>query len=173
MNDFKDAIENRTREHGGLMIDHKFPRGEFNVPDDIPYNEILSNLISTEKSKKTAGKEQCKKYFQILKKDSVGNHNKMKTEFCATCCTCPACEKELSDHTDEQLAKCSKSPAKTPGSRDGKRGILFGIKFWYKGTEDWPAGVPRKGIEAEKGCEGCGWYDVEKWRDALNKQCGS
>jgi len=31
--------------------------------------------------------------------------------------------------------------------------------------------VPRKGIEAEKGCGGCGWYDTAKWREELNKKC--
>ena len=46
----------------------------------------------------------------------------------------------------------------------------MGINFFYKGTEDWPEGVPRKGIEAEKGCEGCGWYDTAKWREELNKK---
>ena len=173
MRGYRDVLEDRTREAGGLMIDHKFPRGEFNVPDDIPYREILDNLASDDDAKVAEGKKQCEKYFQILKKDQVGNHNKMKTEFCGTCCTCHACEKELSDHTDEELEQCSGKPALNPEKRNGKRGIVMGINFFYKGDENWPKGVPRKGIEAEKGCEGCGWYDVAEWKKALNKLSGS
>ncbi len=137
--------------------------------DDIPYNEILDNLESDDQKKVVDGKKQCGKYFQILKKDEVGNHNKMKTEFCGTCCTCHACEKELSDHTEEELKICYENPAMNPDKRNGKRGLVMGVNFFYKGDENWPKGVPRRGKEAEKGCEGCGWYDVEKWKEKLNK----
>ena len=171
MANYKDAVENRERDDRFLMVDHKFPRGQFRVHDDIDNNGILDNLKSNDQSKIITGKEQCKKYYQILKKDDVGNHNKMKDGFCTTCCTCPACEENFSKHTDKQLTECSKKPAKTPGSRNGKRGLVMGINFFYNGgTEDWPKEVPRKGIEAEKGCEGCGWYDIAKWREELNKK---
>jgi len=170
MSGYRDVIENRTREQGGLMVDHKFPRGEFNAPDDIPYGEILKNLESNDKAKVKIGQDQCKKYFQVLKKDDVGNHNKMKAEFCGTCCTCPACESELSNHSDDELKKCSTLPAKRPEKRYGKRGTVMGINFYYGGTTaEWPKGVPRKGLGAEKGCVGCGWYDVAKWREEFNK----
>lgn len=49
----------------------------------------------------------------------------------------------------------------------GKRGTPLGIKFWYQGGEDWPIEVER-GPEAEVGCTGCGWYDLQAWREALN-----
>ena len=52
----------------------------------------------------------------------------------------------------------------------GKRGIMMGINFFYKGDGNWPKEVPKKGIDAEKGCEGCGWYDTQKWREELNKE---
>lgn len=51
----------------------------------------------------------------------------------------------------------------------GLRGTPFGIKFFYEGDERWPEDVPKKGKEAEKGCVGCGWYDMAKWREELNK----
>lgn len=51
----------------------------------------------------------------------------------------------------------------------GKRGIIYGIPFFYKGDENWDSSVPIKGKEAEKGCVGCGWYDIEKWREELIK----
>ena len=54
--------------------------------------------------------------------------------------------------------------------KDGKRGKIYGINFFYKGDENWPKGVPRKGIEAEKGCEGCVWYDVAEWKKAVEKK---
>jgi hypothetical protein len=48
------------------------------------------------------------------------------------------------------------------------RGKLYGIDFFYQGGEKWPANVPKTGKAAEKGCVGCGWYDIEKWRETLN-----
>lgn len=48
-----------------------------------------------------------------------------------------------------------------------KRGILYGIPFFYEGDENWNPNIPKKGKEAEKGCIGCGWYDIEKWRKKL------
>jgi hypothetical protein len=52
--------------------------------------------------------------------------------------------------------------------KTGKRGTPFGIKFFYRGSENWPQRVPPVGSEAEAGCVGCGWYDFAKWREALN-----
>jgi hypothetical protein len=52
----------------------------------------------------------------------------------------------------------------------GKRGYPFGTKFFYEGGEDWPASIPRAGRAAEAGCVGCGWYDMKKWREALNER---
>lgn len=49
-----------------------------------------------------------------------------------------------------------------------KRGILFGINYYYEGDENWEQDIPKMGKDAERGCVGCGWYDVEKWRNELN-----
>lgn len=54
-------------------------------------------------------------------------------------------------------------------SQDGNRGFPFGIKYFYRGAENWPSGVPRKGKNAEQGCVGCGWYDLNEWRKRLNQ----
>jgi hypothetical protein len=51
----------------------------------------------------------------------------------------------------------------------GKRGTLFGIKYFYEGNDNWDANIPKVGKAAEQGCIGCGWYDIEKWREELNK----
>jgi hypothetical protein len=51
----------------------------------------------------------------------------------------------------------------------GKRGVLFGIKYFYKGDENWPSDVPKVGKSAEAGCVGCGWYDMAEWRKSLNE----
>jgi hypothetical protein len=53
--------------------------------------------------------------------------------------------------------------------KTGKRGKPFGIKFWYEKGEDWPS-IHQRGAEAEEGCVGCGWYDFETWRNALNQK---
>lgn len=50
-----------------------------------------------------------------------------------------------------------------------KRGYPFGIPFFYNGDENWDNTIPKKGKEAERGCIGCGWYDLEKWRKELIK----
>lgn len=52
----------------------------------------------------------------------------------------------------------------------GIRGYPFGIEFYYKGSAEWPKNVPMRGKEAEKGCVGCGWYDLEKWRSELKRR---
>lgn len=41
----------------------------------------------------------------------------------------------------------------------GKRPPFHGINFYYKGGEEY---------EEDIGCEGCGWYNPHKWRDAVN-----
>ena len=51
-----------------------------------------------------------------------------------------------------------------------KRGYPYGIKYYYSGGEDWDAKYPEHGADAEKGCVGCGWYDLLKWKEALNKE---
>ena len=51
----------------------------------------------------------------------------------------------------------------------GKRGVIYGISFFYKGGEYWDAKIPAVGKIAEKGCKGCAWYDIERWRSELIK----
>lgn len=77
--------------------------------------------------------------FQLLKKDAGGNHNLLKSR---------ACE------------KCFKTE---------RRGRPFGIDFFYQGNEEWPSDIPKEGKDAEEGCHGCGWYNLEMWREELNK----
>lgn len=55
----------------------------------------------------------------------------------------------------------------------GKRGEIFGIHFYYEGNENWDPSIPKKGKEAEKGCVGCPWYDVDLWRKELLKKLNS
>lgn len=51
----------------------------------------------------------------------------------------------------------------------GKRGVIYGIPFFYKGGPDWDPTIPTVGKIAEKGCVGCAWYDIERWRSELIK----
>ncbi len=50
----------------------------------------------------------------------------------------------------------------------GIRGKIYGIDYFYEGDEHWPKGIPLVGKDAEKGCIGCPWYDIELWRKSLN-----
>ena len=52
----------------------------------------------------------------------------------------------------------------------GKRGVAFGIKYFFEGTEDWDPCIPTKGKDAERGCIGCPWYDFEEWRKHLTQE---
>ena len=49
----------------------------------------------------------------------------------------------------------------------GRRGVIFGIPFYYYGSEKWDNSIPKRGKEAEKGCYGCPWYDIDLWRRKL------
>lgn len=45
--------------------------------------------------------------------------------------------------------------------------------MWNKRLKHvWEIGkdVPEEGEAAEEGCVGCGWYDVAKWKEELNKK---
>lgn len=122
---YTDIIEQRQRAVHELIIDHRFPMERW---DDV--EESLSvSMTESEISKK----------FQLLKKDSSGNHNLLKSRACERCI------------------------------QTGKRGTTFGIKFWYEGNEEWNSDY-QKGIQAEQGCVGCGWYDFDTWRNKLNKK---
>lgn len=51
-----------------------------------------------------------------------------------------------------------------------KRGTIFGINYFYEGNSFWDSKIPKMGKNAEKGCFGCAWYDLEKWRKSLNEK---
>lgn len=49
----------------------------------------------------------------------------------------------------------------------GKRGMIYGIPYYYQGDENWDSNIPKTGTEAERGCIGCPWYDIQRWRMSL------
>jgi hypothetical protein len=57
-----------------------------------------------------------------------------------------------------------------------ERGQIFGIDFFAEGDKNWATNfverdreVVKVGSDAEIGCLGCPWYDIEAWRKALNR----
>jgi hypothetical protein len=50
--------------------------------------------------------------------------------------------------------------------KDGKRGVFFGIRWYFKGSERWEG--PPKGNE--DGCLGCPWHDLAEWKKQLLNQ---
>jgi len=52
---------------------------------------------------------------------------------------------------------------------ENKRGVFMGIKWYYKGNEEWAG----SSFSDEKGCIGCPWYDVKKWKEELLKKINS
>ena len=91
-----------------------------------------------EESNNNISEKEIVQKFQLLKKDEGGNHNLLKSRSCERCI------------------------------KTGKRGYPFGIKYWYKGDENWSTKIPTIGKESEQGCVGCGWYDMKAWRESLN-----
>lgn len=71
---------------------------------------------------------------------------------------------QRNQHKREVCRKCTQS---------GIRGSIFGINYYYYGTSTWDPQIPTKGKEAERGCVGCPWYDIQEWRVSLNKKLGS
>ena len=122
---YTDSIEQHRRQTHELVIDHRFPMERWGTPE--------------EKNPTKMDEQEIGSKFQLLKKDSSGNHNLLKSRACERCIA------------------------------TGKRGYPMGIKFYYAGDENWPADCPTKGPEAERGCYGCGWYNIEAWRAALNQ----
>lgn len=49
--------------------------------------------------------------------------------------------------------------------KTGQRGKPFGINYYYSGTEKWTS---LNKVDAS-GCIGCGWFDLDIWRNELNK----
>jgi len=49
-----------------------------------------------------------------------------------------------------------------------KRGIFMGIRWYYKGNENWAG----SSIDDESGCEGCPWYDILEWKSKLKESLG-
>lgn len=50
-----------------------------------------------------------------------------------------------------------------------KRGVIFGIEYFYDGGMEWDDNISKVGKKAEKGCIGCAWYDIQEWRNSLNE----
>ncbi|MGM3305439.1 restriction endonuclease [Anabaena sp. WFMT] len=121
-----DVIEHRERYAHELVIDHRFPKERWGANEPTHSKSMSDDIIQ--------------KKFQLLKNDTAGNHNLLKSRSCERCI------------------------------QTGKRGTPFGIKFYYQGDENWTDNIPKKGKDAEKGCIGFGWYDMEKWRNALNQK---
>ena len=121
---YKDVVENRARQAHELVIDHRFPMERWGKSETSHDVNMSDNEI--------------KRKFQLLKKDTAGNHNLLKSRSCERCI------------------------------ETGKRGKPMDISFWYSGGDNWSNNIPQSGAEAEQGCIGCGWYDFETWRNALN-----
>jgi hypothetical protein len=51
---------------------------------------------------------------------------------------------------------------------DGTRASFMGITWFYEGSDKWEGPA-----DAEDGCAGCPWYDVDKWREELLKAVSS
>ena len=47
----------------------------------------------------------------------------------------------------------------------GERPSFLGVHWFYSGSSKWVASQ-----EEGSGCYGCPWYDIEKWRQELNKK---
>jgi hypothetical protein len=71
----------------------------------------------------------------------------------------------LSNQRNEQKREVCRNCFQT-----GIRPSIYGITYFYKGNEHWDPSIPTTGKDAEQGCVGCPWYDIEAWREALKAQ---
>lgn len=55
----------------------------------------------------------------------------------------------------------------------GIRGEIYGIPYYYQGDKYWDDSISRTGKLAERGCIGCPWYDIDRWRRELLKKLDS
>lgn len=46
----------------------------------------------------------------------------------------------------------------------GNRPSMYGITYFYEGNTKWDTNIPEIGKDAEEGCVGCPWYDIEEWK---------
>lgn len=52
----------------------------------------------------------------------------------------------------------------------GQRPSIYGLTFFYRGKIKWDDNIPTRGKEAEEGCIGCPWYDIEEWKKQFNEK---
>jgi hypothetical protein len=71
----------------------------------------------------------------------------------------------LSNQRNQQKREVCRQCAQT-----GKRPSIFGIYYFVRGGKNWDPTIPEKGKEAEEGCMGCPWYDIEAWRKNIQKE---
>lgn len=90
---YTDIIEQRKGAAHELVIDHRFPMERWGESEP-PHLSSMSE-------------DEIKKKFQLLKKDSSGNHNLLKSRSCERCI------------------------------KTENRGTPLNISFWYKGSEKW------------------------------------
>jgi hypothetical protein len=62
---YKDVIENRIRQSHELVIDHRFPMERWGISE--PSHDVNMSVA------------EMRNKFQLLKKDSAGNHNLLKS----------------------------------------------------------------------------------------------
>jgi len=87
--------------------------------------------------------EELEFTFQLLRNSEGQNHNLLKSRACESC------------------------------FETNIRPPFNGISFWYDGGgKHWPIEAPKTGYRANKGCYGCGWYDVLAWKEKLNQELG-
>ena len=87
--------------------------------------------------------EELEFTFQLLRNSEGQNHNLLKSRACESC------------------------------FETNIRPPFHGISFWYDGRgKHWPIEAPKTGYRANKGCYGCGWYDVLAWKEKLNQELG-
>jgi hypothetical protein len=79
------------------------------------------------------------RHFQLLENTPEHNENLRKSRACERCLATGERQSPISD-----------------------------IDFFYAGTNRWPAHLNQHGADAEKGCNGCGWYDTLTWLEAID-----
>ena len=118
------------------VVDHtERPDNQLTVDHKLPMLRWTSAEAEAQSAYNDMTDDDIHSMFQLLKRSNGSiSHNLLKSRSCEAC------------------------------YKTGRRGMPFGIGFFYAGGPRWKPNDKKD----PAGCVGCGWYDLNEWRKCLN-----
>lgn len=134
-------ITQKKIQNHNAVPDHRTPRIRWRKNPEFP--DLLYGGKMKMEHDSNITDDELHEIFQLLTKFSDLNFNDIKSKACEECYT------------------------NQTNGLENVRPPFLGIPFWYDGDQKWPIDAPACGKGVEKGCKGCGWFDVLKWFESL------